>query len=349
MSGRIIYVGAYTGEDEEGITAFQLQNDGGKLKRLHGIAGIANPSFLTLNADRTRLYAVSEAPDGDGYIASFAINSKDGELTLLNKQSSRGSAPCHVTLDGEEQYLVVTNYSGGNVVLYPVEVDGTVGAAAQIIAHSGQGPRHDRQEKAHPHSSIMSPDNEYVIVADLGIDKLVHYRLDRKAGKLIFHRETEVLPGAGPRHLVYHPNGEVLYALNELDSTIAVYNYAAADSTLESIQTITALPESFHGENTSADIHLTSCGRFLYASNRGHDSIAVFRVDAVGLLALIEHVPSGGRIPRNFALTADDQFLLAANQDSHSIVVYAVHSETGQLLDLEHNLNIESPVCIRFL
>lgn len=349
MCERMLYVGAYAGRDEEGITALQFQENDGKLERLHGIAGLANPSFLTLNADRTRLYAVSEAADGDGSIASFAINGGQGELTLLNRQSSHGSAPCHVTLDGKEQFLIVTNYSGGNVVLYPVEADGAVGPAADIIAHIGQGPRRDRQEKAHPHSSIMSPDNNYVIVADLGIDKLLQYRLDREAGKLIFQRETEALPGAGPRHMVFHPDGRMLYVLNELDSTLTAFKYDAANAALEAVQTIAALPESFRGDNTSADIHLTNDGRFLYASNRGHDSIAIFRIDAAGLPALIGHVPSGGRTPRNFALTHDDRFLLAANQDSGNIVVYAVHSETGQLVDTGQHIDTAAPVCIQFV
>ncbi|MBW7477395.1 lactonase family protein [Paenibacillus oenotherae] len=349
MKERLLYVGSYAAKDEEGITGYRFQYDEGKLEKRFGMAGIANPSFLTLNSDRTRLYAVSEASDGDGIVASFAIHESSGELILLNKRTTYGSAPCHVMLDGEEEFLVVTNYLGGNVVLYRVEKDGSIGPIADNVAHEGHGPRSDRQEKAHPHSSIMDPSNRYVIVADLGIDKLVHYRLDREAGKLILHRETVTASGAGPRHLAFHSGGRLLYVLNELDCTVAVYSFRAEDSELVRIQIISALPESFDGENTSADIHVTGCGRYLYASNRGHDSIVVYRIDDEGLLALVEHVPSGGRIPRNFALAPDDQFLLAANQDTHEVVVFRIDPETGRLLETSHIINGAAPVCIQFV
>ncbi|QYR21670.1 lactonase family protein [Paenibacillus sp. sptzw28] len=342
------FVGSYAAKDAEGITLIRLDTATGEMERIAGKTGIANPSFLILNRNRTRLYAVSETDPHPGSVASFAVD-PNGGLNLMNEQPVMGTAPCHVTLDQEDRCLIAANYNGGNVVLFPIGPDGTVGPIVDNVRHSGRGPRDDRQEGPHPHSSIIDPSGRFAIVADLGTDKLVHYRIDYSAGRLITECETTASPGAGPRHLAFHPAGRFLYVVNELSSTITVYRYEGGETALEPLQTISTLPESFGGENTCADIHLTSGGRFLYASNRGHDSIAGFRVGVDGLLEPVEITPSGGRTPRNFAVTPDDRYLLTANQQSDCIVSYRINADTGQLLFTGHRLEIAAPVCIAIM
>jgi 6-phosphogluconolactonase len=342
------FVGSYAAKDAEGITLVGLDTATGEMERIAGKTGIANSSFLILNQNRTRLYAVSETDPQPGSVASFAVDASGG-LNLMNEEPTLGGAPCHVTLSEGEKYLVVVNYNGGNVVLFPIDEAGSVGPMADNIRHSGRGPREDRQEGAHPHSSIIDPTGRFAIVADLGTDKLVHYRIDYGEGRLIPECETTASPGAGPRHLAFHPSGKFLYVVNELNSTITVYRYEGGDTALEPLQSISTLPESFSGDNTCADIHLTSGGRFLYASNRGHDSIAGFRVGVDGLLEPVGITTSGGRTPRNFAVTPDDRYLLAANQQSDCIVSYRIDADTGQLLATGHRIEIAAPVCIAIM
>ncbi|WP_274648412.1 lactonase family protein [Paenibacillus humicola] len=347
MSDQLFYVGSYASESEEGILLCRLNGETGELVKVAGTAGIENPSFLALNRSANRLYAVSET--SEGHVAGFAVDPQEGEFELLGQHPTLGAHPCHIAFARHERFAVVVNYSGGNVDVFPVQEDGSLGEMADNILHEGHGPRADRQEKAHPHSSIVDPADGTVIVADLGLDKLIRYELGGANGKLTKRSETPGTPAAGPRHMAFHPERPVLYVVNELDSTVSVYGNADRSGPLPLLQTITTLPESFEGENTCADIHLTKDGRFLYASNRGHDSITVYRTDNEGGLELVQHVSTGGRTPRNFALSNDERYLLAANQDSNRIVSFSLDGETGRLAPTGHTLEAGKPVCIRFV
>jgi 6-phosphogluconolactonase len=349
MSELLFYVGSYASKDDEGISLCRLDGESGRMEKIAGVSGVENPSFLAVNRSRTRLYAACETTDDrPGSVASFAIDPFKGGFTQLNEQSTLGAAPCHVALDGRERFLVAVNYNGGNVCLFPVAQDGALGAMSDNVRHEGRGPRSDRQEKAHPHSSIIDPANGTVIVADLGTDKLAAYRLDSNAGRLVASGETAAAPASGPRHMALHPNGRLLYVVGELNGTVSVYRYGRDSATLDLLQTIGTIPAGFDGSNTCADIHVSADGRFLYASNRGHDSIAVYRADDEGRLELIQHISSGGRTPRNFALSPDGRYLLAANQDSDSIALYSVNGASGRLVAAGQSLTIGRPVCIKF-
>ncbi|BBH23342.1 6-phosphogluconolactonase [Paenibacillus baekrokdamisoli] len=343
------YVGSYGHQDESVIHSVKFNGATGQMRLMKGTKGIENASFLTVNRDRTMLYAVSEKHGGEhGSIVSFTMDSARGHLKAVTELSTLGGVPCHLVMDKQENHIIVTNYSGGNVCSFGLGEDGTLVELVDNEIHTGRGPRDDRQEASHPHSAIVDPLNRFVLVADLGTDKIVHYRLEGETGRLIPHRETNTAPGAGPRHLVFHPTGELLYVVNELDSTVVVYRYDAVDSMLQVLQVIRTLPESFEGESTCADIHITSDGRYLYASNRGHDSLAVYRVVEGGKLELVEYAPCGGSTPRNFAITADDRYVVVANQSSDTIVSYSIDQESGKLMPTGHQLDVKAPVCIIF-
>ncbi|MBB3114110.1 6-phosphogluconolactonase [Paenibacillus phyllosphaerae] len=346
---QLFYVGSYAEKDQEGIYLYSLDLQTGALTRKEAIAGTENPSFLTLSKDGTRLYAVGETTDHrPGSVASFIIGLQGEGLTPLNEQSTLGNSPCHVVLSRDEKAAIVVNYGGGNVISYPVMADGSIGPTAINLRHEGRGVRDDRQEGPHPHSAIIDPSGNYVLVADLGIDKLIHYRLDGAEGMLEKVGETDTPPGTGPRHMAFYPDGRRLYVVGELDNNVHVYRYEPGQAQLTLEQTISTLPEGYDGVSWSADIHISGDGRFLYTSNRGHDSIAVFAVDEQGLLTAAGHVSTGGQTPRNFGLTPDGRFLLAANQQSNSIVSFYVDTETGMLTETGHRAEIGAPVCIRF-
>ncbi|SFT28564.1 lactonase family protein [Paenibacillus sp. BC26] len=348
MGQQLFFVGSYSAKEQEGISGMVLHTEDGAISRLSGQAGIYNPSFLRSNEAGTRLYVVSETGAEPGSIHSFAIHADNGELKAINEVTTQGGSPCHVEFDATGKLLVVTNYTGGNLAVYGIESEDGALVQADFAVHEGSGPRKDRQEAPHPHSSIIDPANRYVLIADLGIDQIVHYEIDHTAQKLIRRNETAMPAGAGPRHMAFHPQSPVLYVINELDSTVGVYNYEAEQSQLTVKQIISTLPEEYDGATTCADIHVTADGRFLYASNRGHDSIAVYRIVADEKLELVEITPSGGRTPRNFAISPDGQYLLAANQDSDNIVTFRIDEATGGLTPTGNVIETSKPVCISF-
>lgn len=341
------FTGAYRSRAEEGIKAMRMQTQNGELEETFGLAGIHHPSYIVVNEAGTRLYVVSETDPQPGSVLSYAIGSDSASLSLLNELSTLGGAPCHLALDATERLLLVTNYTGGTVSMYAVQEDGSL-QLADHVAHEGRGPRDDRQEAPHPHSSILDRANRFALVADLGTDDIVHYRIDHEAQKLVRHHATRVAAGAGPRHMAFDAGGDKLYVVNELDCTVAVYHYAADASELTLLQTVSTLPDTFQGDNTCADIHLTQDGRFLYASNRGHDSIAAYRVAEDGRLTLVAITPSGGKTPRNFAISPDGHYLLAANQESDAIAVFRIDGETGQLTATGQVFESIRPVCVTF-
>ncbi|OCT15015.1 hypothetical protein A8709_12915 [Paenibacillus pectinilyticus] len=351
-----VYIGSYTDEQHPvGISLYAFNGQTGELTLIETYSDLPNASFLAVNNDKTVLYAVSETETYEGRYggsaAAYAIEAGTGRLSKINQQPADGSAPCYISVDATNRNVYVANYLSGNVTVYPIEAGGALGAHTQLVQHEGElGPQADRQEAPHAHSIVPTPDNRYAVAADLGLDRLVISRIDAERGELLPHGSAAMKPGAGPRHLVFSADSTYVYAINELDSTITVLSYEADAGSMTAVQTVSTLPEGFSGVNSCADIHLSGDGRFLYASNRGHDSVAVYGVDRdSGTLSVVGWQSTRGRTPRNFALSPQDEFLLAANQESNSIVVFRRNVETGMLEETEQTAAVSRPVCVRFL
>jgi 6-phosphogluconolactonase len=353
-----VYIGTYTKaepRETNGIYIYHLEHATGALHPAGAVSGLVNPSFLALDPHQRYLYAVEEvvehAGQPGGLISALAIDRRTGALEPINQQRTHGADPCYVSVDHTGRWVFVANYTGGSVCVLPIEQDGALGEATTVIQHSGSSVNPGRQEGPHAHSIQPDPANRFVLAADLGLDQILVYNLDQAHGTLALNRAPAPLhPGAGPRHLAFHPNGAVLYCMNELDSTITVFAYDAAQGTLSELQTIGTLPEHFTTSNSGADIHVDPAGRYLYSSNRGHDSIAVFAIDgASGLLRSAGHAPTGGRTPRNFAIDPSGTFLLAANQASDTIVTFRIDRTTGGLKRTDHEITVPRPVCVRFV
>ncbi|MCR8636738.1 lactonase family protein [Paenibacillus radicis (ex Xue et al. 2023)] len=343
----LVYVGSYAPSTSKGINVYRLNTDNGSLTLDQSLSGIENPSFLTLNHNQTRLYAVSEIGKADGTVTSYTVD-PHGRLAFLNEQSSLGKASCYVTVDEDSSCLVLANYSSGSVALYPVNSDGSLGEAADKVQHEGSSIRTDRQETAHPHSAVIDPSGRYVFVPDLGLDQIKVYQLDYEQTRLLPHNEVLAEPGAGPRHLVFHPSISFAYVINELDCTITAYSHNTEDGALHHVQTVPALPKDFTDYNICADIHISPSGNYLYGSNRGHNSIVVYKIDkSTGMLTYVEHTSTQGQTPRNFAITPDGRFLLAANQDSDSIVTFAIDQQSGRLTETGQTVTVTKPVCVK--
>lgn len=351
-----VYIGSYETAEAEGIHWLSYDEPSGRLEYEGGTAGLENPAFLILNRSRTRLYAVSETDwDGSGAdgrkVVSYEVDPARGSLRMQSEQPTLGGASCHVSLSADERLLFVANYSGGNAAVFPIGADGEIEAMSALIEHSGKGPLEARQEGPHPHSVNVDPSGQYVAVPDLGIDQVVVYRIDG-AGRTMVPASSAALPGgAGPRHMAFHPVRPFAYVVNELDSTVTVFAVDRPSSSLDMrpLQHVTTLPEGYADETTCADIHLTPDGSYLYASNRGHDSLAIFRVrEQDGLLEPAGYCPTGGRTPRNFAISPDGRFIVAANQDSDSLVVFRIDPASGHLTETQRVEGIRRPVCVQF-
>jgi 6-phosphogluconolactonase len=314
----------------------------------------ANPSFLTIHPNGRVLYAVNEISDfkgeKSGAVSAFAIDPASSALTMLNQGASGGEGPCYVSVDRAARVALVANYDGGSVAAIPLARDGRLDGPASVVHHEGHGAHPERQTKPHAHCILADPASRYILVADLGIDSVLTYRLDDRAPTLapVAPRAT-MRPGAGPRHLAFHPNGRFVYVVNELDSTLATFHYDAERGTLKEIHTVPASPGGTSKSNYPADVHVASSGRVLYSSNRGDDSIAVFAIDtANGRLTPVQQVSTGGRWPRNFALDPTGRFLLVANQRSNTIVCFRVDVTTGRLTPTGQVMEVASPACVRF-
>lgn len=346
-----VYIGSYTGENSKGIYAFRLNPDTGKLAPIGLVAETPNPSFLAIHPNRRFLYSVSEAQGGT--VNAFAIDDTTGKLTFLNQASTRGAGPCHVNLDKTGQSLVVANYGGGSVASFPVGKDGRLGEAASFIQHTGSGADPKRQQGPHAHSVNISSNNRFAIVADLGLDQVLVYRLDPVKATLAANNPpfTKVKPGAGPRHFTFHPSNRFAYVINEMQSTVTAFTWDQNGGILKEIQTVSTLPNDYTGTgNSTAEVVAHPSGRFLYGSNRGHNSIAVFSIDpAKGTLTLVENAPTQGSTPRNFAIDPTGTWLLAANQRSDNVVVFRIDQATGRLTPTGQSVEAGSPVCIRFV
>lgn len=349
------YIGTYTNDGRsEGIYTLRVNADSGAL-RLGGLAAkAADPSFLAIHPNGRVLYAVNEVSDyagqASGAVSAFAIDRSSGGLTLLNQVASNGKAPCYVSVDRGGRFVLVANYVGGSVATIPVRRGGRLETARYLVRHEGSGADPVRQTAPHAHCILPDPDNRYVLVADLGIDAVLAYRFDDRAGKLVpVTPGAAMKAGAGPRHLAFHPNGRVVYVVNELDSTLVVFRYDPERGALEEVQTTAASPGGTVARNYPADVHVASSGRVLYASNRGDDTIAVFLIDAAsGQLTPVQQLSSGGRWPRNFTLDPTGRFLLAANQRSDTIASFRIDGATGRLTATGQTVELASPVCVRF-
>lgn len=355
-SGILVYVGTYTGPNSKGIYAYRFDESTGKLTPVGLAAETQSPSFLALNPKHPVVYAVNELDEFQGQkggaVSAFAIDAKTGKLKLLNQQSSRGSGPCHVSVDHTGRMVAVANYSSGSMAAYPVRRDGGLGASSAFFQDSGSGTNPRRQEGPHAHSANFSPDNRFLFLADLGLDKVFSYHVDAGKAKLTPNDPAfvEIKGGSGPRHMAFRPDGHFAYVASEMASTVTAFSYDADRGELKTIQTISMLPADFHGESTAAEIEASGNGRFVYASNRGNDSIAVFSSDpSSGRLSLVDVTPTGGKEPRNFTLDPTGRWLLAANQNSNTITIFHVDQATGRLKATGGSVDVASPVCVLFV
>lgn len=349
-----VYIGTYSDDKNEGIHLLELDTASGKLTKIGGTSGVKNPSFLALHPNGHFFYAVCEVDDfenGKGAVAAFAIG-PHGALTALNRQSSGGGGPCHLVVDRDGKNVLAANYGGGSVCVLPIESDGKLRKASSFIQHRGKSVDSSRQEAPHAHSVNLDRDNHFAFVADLGLDQVLVYRFDPAKGTLTANDPpaARVAPGAGPRHFAFHPNGKNAYVINEMACTITAFRYNPHHGTLEELQTITTLPHEKRDGYSTAEVQVHPSGKFVYGSNRGHDSIAIFTVDpSSGKLTAAGHQSTEGKTPRNFGIDPAGKFLLAANQDSDNIVVFSIDPATGQLKLTDHEIKIPKPVCVKFV
>ncbi len=352
----LLYVGTYTeGTRSEGIYLVRMDRRSGELLRVGAVDAGPNPSFLAIHPNRRVLYAVNEVEHykgrPTGAVSVLAIEEGTGALTRRGEQPSEGGAPCYVSVDSSGRALLVANYAGGSVALLSIQMDYTLAPAASVVQHTGKGPNAERQEAPHAHCILPDPSNRFALAADLGADRVFVYRLDLEGRSLRHIEEGDAVmrPGAGPRHLAFHPTLPLVFVANELDSTVATLRFDSARGTLSPVDTRSTLAAGWTGSNYPADIHVAASGRTLYVSNRGHNSIAVFSVaEPTGALALDQVISTVGDWPRNFSLDPTGRWLLVANQRSDSVVVFGRDPETGRLTPTRQRLAIPSPVCLRF-
>jgi len=352
----LVYFGTYTGKGSKGIYACRFRPSTGKLTPVELAAETVNPSFLAVDPAQRYLFAANEIGDyrnaKSGSVSSFAIDRHSGKLRALNAVASRGADPCHLTVDKSGSHVLVANYNGGSVAVLPVKADGMLGEASDFKQHLGSSVNPERQHEPHAHDVVLTPDNRFAVVADLGLDKLLVYRFDIEKGALSANDPPygPVKPGSGPRHFALHPNGRWAYVINEMGNTITAFDWDADKGSFHELQTISTLPKDFKGENSTAELVVHPKGRYLYGSNRGHDSIAVYAIDpAKGMLTSIENVSTLGQEPRNFALDPTGAYLFAANQNSNTVVVFHVSPRNGRLTPSGEEVEVLSPVCVTFV
>lgn len=344
-----VYIGTYS----NAIHAYRFNASTGKLDAIGPVGEVINPSFLATDRKYQFLYVVSEVEgDVNGGVAAFSINRKNGSLKFLNTASSSGVAPCHLAVDGTAKMLLVANYGTGGVSAFPLEHDGRLGAMSSLMEAHGSSVNRERQAGPHAHEVVISANNRFVYVPDLGLDQIRIYRLDPSQAKLAatepaFAKEE---PGSGPRHMAFSPSGKFAYVLNELKSVVTVYSHDSSTGNLKQIQTIPTLPAGYSGENAPAEIEVDKAGKFVYASNRGHDSIAVFAIDEpTGMLKEIQIVPTQGKEPRGMQIDPTGNFLFVGNQKSNQCVIFRIDPKTGQLTSTGQVLEVPTPVAFQFV
>jgi 6-phosphogluconolactonase len=351
-----VYVGTYTDKSSKGIYRFDMDAATGKLTNGAPAAEMKNPSFLAIHPNRRFLYAVGEVEDiggkKGGGISAFAIDPKTGDLKPLNQQSSGGPGPCHLVVDKSGKCVLAANYGGGSAVVVAINEDGSLGKQTDFVQHKGHSVNKSRQEAPHAHSINLDPANRFAFVADLGLDAVRVYRFNAENCTLDKEhaQSAAVSPGAGPRHFAFHPNGKFAYVINELHNTVTAFSYDPEKGELKKIQTVSTLPKDFTGESYTAEVVVHPSGRFLYGSKRGHNSIALFRINAdTGELTPAGHQAENIKTPRNFNIDPTGKFCLVANQDADSIVVFAIDAKAGELKPTGISAEVPVPVCVKFV
>ncbi len=351
----LVFISAFASGDKAGIHAFAFDTKNGVLKPLHRTADLQNPFFISISRDKRFLYAIHAEKFGgneDEFVAAYALEGRSGQLKRLNQQSARGTASCYLDADATGKSVLVANYASGSVAALPVRADGSLGEAASFVQHSGSSADPERQKGPNAHSIVISPDNRFALAADLGIDKILIYRLDAATATLTANEAqpfAKLQPGSGPRHLTFHPDGKHVYVINELKNTVTVFDYATDAGTLTERQTMTTLPAGFSGKSYTADLKITPDGRFLYGTNRGHDSIAAYRIAEDGKLSLIGIEPSLGKGPQNLLITPDGRWLLCANMPGNSVIVFRIDATSGHIKPEGDPVSMPMPSCIRWL
>ena len=354
----LFYVGTYTenGSSSKGIYAYQFDPATGESTSLGLAAETTNPSFVALDPTGHYLYAVNELQNyegpNSGGVSAFSVDRATGKLTFLNEVRSRGADPCYIIVDKAGKHVLVANYTGGSVAVFPIQADGKLGEATAFVQHSGHGTDPKRQEGPHAHSIDLSPDNRFAFVDDLGLNEVLVYKYDAAKGTLTPNNPPYVKldPGIGPRHFALHPSGKFAYDVAEMGSVVTALSVNLKTGTLKQLQVISTLPKDYKGENDCAEIHVGHSGKFLYASNRGHDSIAIFAIDPVkGTLTKVDDVSTGGKTPRSFEIDPPGKYLLAENEDSNDIVVFRIDEKTGKLTPTGQKLEVGQPVCVKFV
>lgn len=352
----MVYIGTYTGAKSKGIYAAQFDAATGRMSEPALAAETTHPTFLTIHPNQRFLYAANEignfAGKKSGAISAFSIDAATGKLTLLNQQSSGGGEPCHVVVDRTGRNALAANYGGGSIAVLPVKENGSLGEATAFVQHQGSSANKERQEAPHAHFITPDPANRFALTCDLGLDKVLVYRFDASQGTLAANDPpaATLTAGSGPRHLAFHPKGRWVYVINELSSTMTVFSYNARQGALKELQTISTLPDGFKGDSSTAEVQVHPSGKFVYGSNRGHDSIVVFAVDKkTGQLKLLQHQSTLGKTPRHFTLDPTGKWLIAENQDTDNIAVFSVEPNTGALTPTGQVLKAPSPVCLQFV
>jgi 6-phosphogluconolactonase len=358
----LVYVGTYTGAKSKGIYVFRLETRNPDVSQnvLLVPLGLAvetpSPAFLAVDPQRRLVFAVNEVNEFEGQpsgaVSAFSVDAATGKLTLLGQRSSKGTGPCHLILDNAGRNLLVANYGSGSVAVLPVAADGRLGEATDFVQHTGHGVHPDRQRRPHAHCVTLDPANRFAFVCDLGLDKIMAYRFDAEKGKLTPNEPafTATAPGAGPRHMVFCPDGRFAYVVNELNSTVTALAYDREKGVLTEVQTVSTLPEYFDGPNTTAEIDVHPSGKYLYASNRGHESVVLFEINREnGTLTFVEAQTTGGKTPRHFGIQPSGDHLAIANQNSDTLLLCRIDATSGRLKPSGVFAEAPSPVCVQFL
>ncbi|GAB2521438.1 lactonase family protein [Spirosoma aerophilum] len=350
QSGKeMMYVGTYSTRGSEGIYVFEFDRKAGIMQPVQAVSNKKSPSFLAVHPSGNYLYSANEGADKKGGVGAYAVDRATGKLQFLNEQSSLGDGPCHVSVDKTGKMAFISNYGGGSLAVLPIKTDGTLGAASDSVQDVGKGPNAQRQEKSHVHSATLAPDNRFVYVANLSTDRVNIFDIDTKAAKVkpAATPYASVNPGSGPRHFTFHPNGKYAYLVEELTSTVAVFSRNAKTGALTLIdQNIKTLPADFSGQNTSADIHIDPSGKFLYQSNRGANTLAIFAIGSDGKLTKVGDQPTEGKTPRNFLIDPKGDFVFVANQDTDNITIFRRDQKTGKLTYTGQSVKVPAPVCV---
>ncbi len=349
----LVFVSSFAPEEKGGLQAFHLDTGTGKLTPASKTAGVPHPFFFAVSADQKHLFSIHAKAFGGKEpenVASFRIENRDGKLTEINRRTTKGTASCYVDVHASGRELLVANYSSGDVISYKVAGDGAISEPVTFLRHTGSSVNTSRQKEAHAHCFVISPEGKYAFAADLGTDQVMCYRLNAEEGSIAANSQPFVRlpPGSGPRHLTFHPNGKWMYVINELLNTVTRFDYAADSGWLVERETSPTLPADFKDASYTADLKITPNGKFLYGTNRGHDSLACYRIAEDGKLTLLEIVPSLGKGPQNLAITADSGLLLCANMAGSNLAVFKIGSE-GKLAAAGAPIEIVSPSCIRIL